>query len=288
MKSQSFSIKVFLLSLVLCLPGFAVKAQHAPPELLVRDVGVIGLMSHDIFSWDHKNEINKENGKLDLSTIFDYDGGRRWKKGGDPKNSDNPAVYTAVMDLVDFYRAQLREGFSAQEARIETVAYFHEILRATYERIRQKPFPTEGIDDMPNNVEQSALRGMHDVLPGRIKLFRPLRKELVLTNILTTKTRLNEKELSQPLPPFDGEYAYEFKNIKLPFAKVVLNLQEIDKKFIETFSHLKQAEMLAQLAEVGRNERAIDQVFFIHHIDDLFAKAICPIDNEWMPEMPCR
>lgn len=259
----------------------------AQPQLLVRDVGIIGLMSHDIFAWDHENNINTENGRLDLSTIFDYEDGRRWKKGGNPKNSDNAAVYTATMELVEIYKNHLKMGDSPEVARQKTVVHFHDVLKATYKRIRERELPM-GINAMPTNLEQAALRGMHDVLPGRIKLFRSFRSELVLTNFLTTKTLLKQKELDQPLAPFDGDYAYEFKNIKIPFTKVTLNLMEIDRKFIEENSYMKQADMLAELAEVGRGKRHIDDVFFIRHIDDLFAKALCPLDNPWMPDYPCQ
>ena len=52
-------MKSLLLLLVLSFPIYA----KTPPKL--RDIGIIGLMSHDLFSWDRVNEINTENGRLD-------------------------------------------------------------------------------------------------------------------------------------------------------------------------------------------------------------------------------
>ena len=257
----------------------------AQPTFQLRDVGLIGLMSHDIFAWDHKREVNTENGRLDLSTIFDYDGGARWASGGNPKNSENAPVDTVTMDLVDYYRARL--GVGPVEARRQTVAHFHALLREAYERVRERPFPEIARDEMPNNTEQAALRGMHDVLPGRVKLFGRWSKELTLTDYWGSNTRLNEQEPAQPIRTFDGDYDEEYKNIKIPFGPT-LSLKEIDRKFIEKFSPLRQNEMLATLAEVGRGEREISTVYFIDHLDALFTKAICPNGNAWMPAYPCN
>ncbi len=85
----------FLLSLLF--------TSNVHSKALLRDVG-------DIFAWDHKAEVNTENGRLDLSTIFDYEGGARWKKGGNPKNGENSPVYTITMKLADFYKAELKKS----------------------------------------------------------------------------------------------------------------------------------------------------------------------------------
>jgi hypothetical protein len=258
-------------------------------KALLRDVGVVGLMSHDIFAWDHKTEVNTENGRLDLSTIFDYDNGARWKKGGNPKNGENSPVYTITMQLVAFYKAELKNS-TPEVARKKTVVVFHNMIKESYERLSGLEWPTYAIDEKVNNTEQAALRGMHDILPGRVKTFdRPLLKEFALTNFLFAKFRLNEKELNQELKNFDGDYDYEYQNIKIPFTKVVVNLKEVDRKFIEKFSPLRQEDMLSDLARVGKGEIVIQDTFFIHYIGELLSKATCSKNNKWMPETtPCK
>ena len=68
-----------------------------------------------------------------------------------------------------------------------------------------------------------------------------------------------------------------------------MNLMEIDRKFIESQSPYKQADMLVELAKVGRGEMAVKDVFFMHHITDLIAKGLCSKDNAWMPsDIPCN
>ncbi|WP_413587574.1 hypothetical protein [Bdellovibrio sp. HCB274] len=256
----------------------------------VQDVGVIGLMSHDVFSWDHKKEINVENGRLDLSTIFEFENGKRWYLAGNPKNSENAAVYSVAMKLVNHYTNLMKQGHSPLEARKQTVIVFHEMIREFYERALQEKFPETAVRELPNNLEQAAIRGFHDLLPGRIKLYnRGFRSELKLTSMLTAKTVLNERELLQELKPFDGDYDPEYKNIKIPFTKVVLNLKEIDRKFIERFSPYKQADMLAQLSRVGNGEMTVHELTFAAPVRLLFRKAMCGENNKFMPqEMACE
>lgn len=277
-------MRLILTLIFLCLSSFA----HA--EVLLRDVGLIGLMSHDIFAWDHKREVNTENGRLDLSTIFDYDQGQRLWLGGNPKNSENAPVYSIAMELVDFYAERLNAGETPLEARRATVRRFLSELEESYIRVMGERFPTMASHEMPNNLEQASLRALHDVLPGRIALYdRYFTSEMSLTNLWWAKTRLNEKELNQVLKPFDGDYDPEFRHISIPFTGVVIDLKEADRKFIEKFSPYKQADLLAELARVGRGEISILQVSFAGHLQDLFAKALCADGNPYMPqERPCR
>lgn len=256
----------------------------AHAEVLLKDVGIVGLMSHDIFAWDHKTETNTENGRLDLSTIFDYDGGKRWKKGGNPKNAENSPVWTITNDLVDFYKNEIKTK-SADEARRNTVVRFHNMIEESFVRITGLAFPETGVNEKVTNVEQAALRGLHDILPGRVKTFgRPIMRDFALTNFVFAKFKLNQRELNQVIPYFNGDYAEEYKAINIPFSSKVVNLKEVDGKFIEKFSPYKQADMLRELGEVGEGRRTLDQVSFIHHIHDLASKAICPLNNQWMPQ----
>ena len=269
-----------VLALILSIHCFT----NAYAEVYMKDVGIVGLMSHDIFAWDHKKEINTENGRLDLSTIFEFDNGSRWEKGGNPKNSENSPVYTVTMMLVDYYKSELKKH-GAVIARKKTIVLFHGMIRESFERLSGLDFPDHGLVERANNTEQAALRGMHDILPGTAKLYdRPLLKEFTLTNPVFAKLRLNAKELNQTVAYFDGDYAPEFQNIKIPFTKKIINLKEIDRKFIAKFSPYTQEDMLNDLREVGLGNKEVRDVFFVHHLWDLVAKGICPVGNQWMPQ----
>lgn len=256
---------------------------NARADVLLKDIGIIGLMSHDIFAWDRKNEVNTENGRLDLSTIFDYDNGTRWEKGGNPKNGENAPVYTITMDLVKYYKTALKKH-SSEDARRMTVVYFQDMIKESFERLSGLDFPVVGLRGEVTNTEQAALRGMHDILPGKAKLFNRPMKEFKLTNPLFAKLKLNKEEMDQVVPYFNGDYDYEYQNIKIPFTKLKVDLKKVDREFIEKFSPYKQADMLNELEKVGRGEMPISEVFFVHHLFELVSKAICPEGNPWMPQ----
>lgn len=271
---------------------FAASAFAAP--LNVRDVGVVGLMSHDLFAWDRQNERNTENGRLDLSTIFDWENGARVDKGGMPKNSENAPVYSVTMRLVKHYRTLCpkradQRGEVCANARRSTVALFHSWVEASYQRLMGEGLPAESMNAAVDNTEQAVLRSLHDVLPGRIKLFRLGRTvDYNVTNAFTVKVKLNDGELAQELRPFDGDYDAEYQAIAIPFARVTVNLKKVDADFIAKFSPYRQEDMLVELASSGRGERDFRDVSFVHHLRDLLAKATCPNESGFMPAKDCR
>ena len=262
--------------------------------VILKDIGVIGLASHDMFAWDRESERNTENGRLDLSTIFDYAQGNRWKRGGDPKNSENAPVHTVTMNLVKLYKKSLKKNGNDYLGRIksrrETVAKFHELVKESYKRLSGLSFPKFGRNEDVTNTEQAVMRALHDILPGKIKTYRALWfpfKEIKLTNFLFAKLNLNQKEMNQKIAYYDGEYDKEYTEIKIPFTRKTINLKEIDKKFIERYSSYRQKEMLNKLSKVGEGNLAIHEVSFIFHLKELFSKGICSWGNAWMPIVPC-
>lgn len=266
---------IFLLTLFLSL--------NLQAKVLVRDVGVIGLMSHDLFSWDARLEQNRENGRLDLSTIFDYNDGQNWQSGGDPKNAENSPVFSVTMDLVDYYNTLLT-SHSPIKARQLTVLHFHAQVAESLKRMTGVEFPSTALNQHVDNLEQASLRALHDILPGRIKLIdRVGRSELLVTDVRLAKTRLNTKELNQEINDYNGDYDKEYEAIEMAPNRFI-NLKKLDAAFIEKFSPYNQAEMLCELAQVGRGEIGIEEVSFHHHIQEMIAKGLCGTDNLWMPQ----
>ncbi len=259
----------------------------AGPIFTVKDVGVVGLMSHDTFAWDRRNEVNTENGRLDLSTIFDWENGSMVDKGGNPKNAENAPVWSVTKRLVDHYRSLCPKPKVCVEARLATVALFHKMVEESYKRITGEEMPAS-MNGAVDNTEQAVLRSMHDVLPGKIKLFRfGAQVDYTLTNAFTAKFYLNDRELAQTLRPFDGDYDAEYKAIQIPFTNVKVDLMKVDREFIEKFSTFRQADMLAELKEVGEGRRDFMGLSFIHHFREMVAKITCP-SVAHMPERACE
>ncbi|WP_127717150.1 hypothetical protein [Halobacteriovorax sp. HLS] len=267
---------------LLCLSLFLSLSSYSQVKLI--DIGVIGLASHDMFTWDKDSQTNLENGRLDLSTIFDYENGGRWEQGGNPKNAENAPVWSITKRLVNFYKSQL-EQVDPVEARLRTVELFHSLIEESFTRMSGLEFPHQAIDDDVTNTEQAVLRALHDILPGRVKTYRgrlfPL-KEFALTNFVFAKFYLNEEELDQSISYYNGDYDEEYKKIKIPFSRKTVNLKEVDKSFIENFSSFSHQEMLDELASVGRGDSRISEVSFINHFKELFAKGVCSKGNKWI------
>ena len=260
--------------------GLNASSQEGPR---VRDIGVLGLFSHDVFAWDHENEVNSENGVLDLSTIFDYDDGSRWKKGGNPKNEENAPVYTFTMELVEYYLWK-SDSMSKEEARKETVKYFIQQVFESYQRLVGAPFDHQPLLGSVTNTEQAVLRGMHDILPGWINLYRNGRiRPYKVTSFFTRKKRLNEWEMQQGIPHFKGEYDPEYEDINVIFARI--NLKQIDADFIAAFSPYTQQMMLQQLKEFGQGNIAFSELSFGFHFNELIAKSIHPQKSHWLPQV---
>ncbi|MAF90912.1 MAG: hypothetical protein CL674_06525 [Bdellovibrionaceae bacterium] len=275
-----FIARLLIVSLMLLSP----LVGSAQSDLRVRDIGVIGLFSHDIFTWDHKEKINLENGVLDLSTIFEYDGGSRWQKGGNPKNEENAPVYTFTMELVEYYLWK-SESLDPVQARKETVKYFIAQVIESYQRLTDEVYFFEANSESANNVEQASLRAMHDILPGWIKLFRDGEVEdYKVTGFWGRKKRLNQWEMQQSISAFNGDYDEEYKNINIIIKKI--NLKKIDRAFIEDFSPYKQEDMLEELKLFGERKIRFTDLSFGHHLTDLLNKSLDSRKSEWLPRNP--
>ena len=255
-------------------------------QVTVRDIGVIGLFSHDIFTWNHRSRTNEENGILDLSTIFDYDGGSRWEKGGNPKNSENAPVFSITMKLVEYYK-ELLDTKTASQARKQTVSYFISQVLESYTKLTGEEFRSPGLIGAANNVEQVVLRSMHDILPGWINLYRNGKTTpFKMTNVFKAKTLLNQRELDQSVRPFDGDYDPEY--LKIDIVIKIINLKKIDRKFIAEFSPYNQADMLTELSAYGQGSIGFSEISFSHHLEELVQKALCSTKSEWLPERECN
>lgn len=134
------------------------------------------------------------------------------------------------------------------------------------------------------------MRMMHDVLPGRIKYIRKTwpYKTMKVTDWRSARTRLNEAELNQYIPDFDGSYDLEYNAIQIPFSKKKIDLELLDRQFVMKFTNYDFYGVLDQLAEVGARKIAFAETDIYIDISNLAAKAICSQGNPWMPEVSCQ
>ena len=265
-------------------------------KILVEDVGVMGLASHDLFAWNRKKKENRENGRLDLSTLFDsakkgnlntssdFWKNSRINQGGNRKNSENAPVYTVTQQLISQYhellaREQSPSAHSFNRIRKQMVQNWHARVETSFTRITGLDWP-EAQEGTVNNQEQAAMRILHDILPGRI--FRSNGEEFCVTEAKTAKTILDDQELSKKISLYDGRYDPEYQDIEIPlflFFKLHLNLEAIDATFIQE-AGLDPLKSKEELVRVGQGELGMDKTSFGKYLLSLFAKAQSSINQD--------
>ena len=57
--------------------------------------------------------------------------------------------------------------------------------------------------------------------------------------------------------------------------------------FIEKHSTYTLDEMLATFKEVGEGSVSLQDISFLDHLEELFAKGVCSNNNQWMPKVEC-
>jgi hypothetical protein len=276
----------------LALLALSASALAAPAPITLRDIGVLGLASHDLFQWNKAAQKSEENGRLDLSTIFDYAGGAKIQEGGNPKNSENAPVFTISRLLVLHYSlrkadlikyAHLSEADAHAASRRETVSYFIGMVKTSFARLMGMSFPEQGLFAEVTHEEQASMRALHDVLPGTMRLDRALGQSTAdVTDYRLARTFLSPEELDQTVAAFDGQYDPRYLSIALPHGPIV-SLQDEDRAFIEAKTSYKQAAMLAELGQ-----KPVASTSFAHHLTALFRKGLCSTGNAWIPaSLPC-
>jgi hypothetical protein len=208
-------------------------------RISLKDLGVLQLAAHDLFNINRTIEVNFENGKLDLSTLFkdtltgDDFGPEDIAQGGEVRNRENIILFTVASQLGQKY-LKLEEEFGEEEAYKEIIKIYHELLKKAYENTFTEKFP-KPMDGDATMTENLAFRTVHDFLPGKIDVDGE--RISTLDPSLHGKT-LSKEELKQMSSPLDGEFDPEFLAINIfipPSTFIVVNLLEADSTFATQF-----------------------------------------------------
>ena len=243
----------------------------------VEDLGVLQLAAHDLFNVDRQIEKDFENGKLDLSTLFE-DTANNNKKfdleiiaiGGEPRNRENILLFTIASDLGSTYVKLLDDGVKQKDAKKMVIELYHQRLAESYERAFNESFPDpqSGKATLQENL---ALRTIHDFLPGRINVDGKFVS--TLDPSLNGKT-LDEKGLQQKSSKLDGKFDSEFLDIQICFPPdfvvcINVNLLEADRSFGEQFGMEESFDSFLEELEDGMYDED-ERVMF--HIRNLMSK----------------
>jgi len=278
------AITIIVLLILATIPFAFDKAFAADNKkfVTVEDLGILQLAAHDLFNVDRCGgdvscSKDFENGKLDLSTLF-QDTVNKKKKfdletiaiGGEPRNRENILLFTVASDLGSIYVELLEDGVKKRDAKQMIIEIYHERLADTYQNTFNEPFP-DPMSGKATLQENLALRTIHDFLPGKIKIDNRLVS--TLDPYLNGKT-LDEKELQQKSSKLDGKFDPEFLDIEICFPPdfticIMVNLLEADRTFGDQFELEESFDDLLEELEDGIYDED-DRAMF--HIRNLMAK----------------
>src|SRR2546428_2206526 len=206
-------------------------------RITLEDLGVLQLVSHDLYNTNRQTGVDNEDVKLNLSTVLDY-GQENIANGGEPRNSENILVHTVAVQLGETYLQFLSQGKTPEEARDLTVQIYLAKVKSSYSNTFNEAFPQAD----PNAEDESstltgdlALRTVHSFLPGQIMVNG--KSVPVLDPSLHEKT-LSDTDMKQLSKPLDGTYDPAFRHIIIfvpPNNLFTIDLLEKDSSFAQQF-----------------------------------------------------
>ncbi len=255
------SILILSSGFVAMTPSFA-DQDNKKLRVTLEDLGVLQLVAHDLFNVNRGNGVDSENGKLDLSTLFDH-GDENIAIGGEFRNRENIMLFTVASEFGEIYLDLLdQKGINAKKARTMTIELYHQKIQQVYEQTFGESFPSpqEGVATMTENL---ALRTVHDLIPGKIKVDGKMTP--VLDSSLIGK-KLSDSELMQLSSQLNGKLDHELRHIDIVIDGVVIlvvDLLEADISFGEQFSTDFSFEFFLDELKDGHydsDEEVMDQI----------------------------
>lgn len=256
-------ISVILLSSgIVALTSSFAEADHKKLRVTLEDLGVLQLVAHDLFNVNRGLEVDFENGKLDLSTLFDH-GDENIAIGGEFRNRENIMLFTVASEFGETYLDFLdQKGINEKKARKMTIELYHQKVQQVYEQTFGEPFPSpqEGVVTMTENL---ALRTVHDLIPGKIKVDGKMTP--ILDSSLIGK-KLSDSELMQLSSQLNGKLDHELRHIDIVIDGVVVlvvDLLEADISFGDQFSTDFSFEFFLDELKDGHydsDEEVMDQI----------------------------
>src|SRR2546425_7027854 len=206
-------------------------------RITLEDLGVLQLVSHDLYNTNRQTGVDNEDVKLNLSTVLDY-GQENIANGGEPRNSENILVHTVAVQLGETYLQFLSQGKTPEEARDLTVQIYLAKVKSSYSNTFNEAFPQAD----PNAEDESstltgdlALRTVHSFLPGQIMVNGT--SVPVLDPSLHGMT-LSDADMLQLSKPLDGTYDPAFRHIIIfvpPNNLFTIDLLQKDSSFAQQF-----------------------------------------------------
>ena len=206
-------ISVILLSIGLVGLSEEAFADKKGRTTSLEALGILQIAAHDLYNFDRTAAIEKEDGKLNLSTLLEVKtaGCTAFvdcvsfseddiSNGGEARNSDSILIFTVASELGEKF-LELKAKHGEEIAYEKILEIYHKKVKHAFQQTFNQPFPAPQAGTLDNN-HNLALRSGHDFLPGMVKFNG--QQVSVLDPILVGE-KFSKSELKQRSSPLDGQ-----------------------------------------------------------------------------------
>jgi len=183
-----------------------------------------------------EDAIDEENVECEMRTDGDI------RIGGEIRNRENILIFTAASELGEKY-LDLKAKHGEEKAYDKILKIYHgELKKAFKETFHLKwPKPQEG---EITNDHNSALRSLHDMLPGEITMNGET-VSVFQEPFFSVPEKLSKKDQKQPSGPLNGLLDPAFLPF-CPFPGFCINLLDADVIFADVFTNTDFNEFMMQ------------------------------------------
>jgi len=234
-------------------------------------LGTLQIAAHDFYNFDRCGDdlacaIENEDHLLNLSTVlFDPKSGDCTfedaiaidnpecemrtdgdiRIGGEIRNRENIMIFTAASELGEKY-LELKAKHGEEKAYDKILKIYHgELKKAFKETFHLKwPKPQEG---EITNDHNSALRSLHDMLPGEI-IINGETVSVFQEPFFSVPEKLSKKDQKQPSGPLNGLLDPAFLPF-CPFLGFCINLLDADVTFADVFTDTDFNQFMLQTTD---------------------------------------
>ncbi len=216
-------------------------------------LGTLQIAAHDFYNFNRGLEIENEDHLLNLSTVlFDPKSGacdfqssllkengcKLYDEadiaiGGEIRNRENIMIFTAASELGEKY-LKLKDKHGEEKAYDKILKKYHKELKKAFKETFHLKWPKPQEGEVTND-HNSALRSVHDMLPGEIIINGETVSVFQEPFFSVPEEKLSKKDRKQPSGPLDGELDPAFLPF-CPFPGFCINLLDADVTFADVFT----------------------------------------------------
>ncbi len=234
-------------------------------------LGTLQIAAHDFYNFDRCGDeacaFENEDHLLNLSTVlFDPKSGdctfedaidvenvecemrtdEDIEIGGEIRNRENILIFTAASELGEKY-VELKAKHGEEKAYDKILKIYHGELKKAFKETFHLKWPKPQYEGVITNDHNSALRSVHDMLPGEI-IINGETVSVFQEPFFSVPEKLSKKDRKQPSGPLDGLLDIAFLPF-CPFPGFCINLLDADVSFAILFTNTDFEEFMIQTSD---------------------------------------